>query len=50
MKYKNVKISENHHIKLKDYCDRTGMKMHRMVEKWIDNLLTEKKTDIYGER
>ena len=33
---KNLKIGEEHHDKLKKYCDANGFKMYRVVEKWID--------------
>ena len=53
---KNIKVSENHHKVLKEYCDNNGLKMYRMVEKWIDEVCKTnnpieqpKKRDIYGE-
>lgn len=47
---KNVKISKKHHEILKDYCDKNGLKIYRVIEKWIDNLEPmNKKKDIYGE-
>jgi coproporphyrinogen III oxidase len=49
-KSKNIKISEKHHEILKDYCEKTGLKMYRVIEKWIDELGKLKKKDsIYGE-
>ena len=42
---KNIKISEKHHSILKSYCDRTGMRMYRVIEKWIDELEKTKKDD-----
>lgn len=45
---KNLKITENTHKILKEYCDKNGLKMFAFVEK----LIKEKcklKTDIYGE-
>jgi len=47
--YKNVKISEKHHKILKEYCDKNGLKIHKILEKWIDENLKSKKRDIYGE-
>ena len=35
-KQKNVKISDKHHEKLKNYCDENGYKLYKVVEKWID--------------
>jgi hypothetical protein len=46
---KNIKISQKHHEILKAYCDKNGMKIYRVVEKWIDDLSKIKKKDIYGE-
>lgn len=48
-KSKNVKISEKHHEILKSYCDKNGLKIYRVIEKWIDELNKPKKRDIYGE-
>ena len=52
-KSKNVKISEKHHTILKEHCDRHGLKIYRVIEKWIDELdpskTITKKKDIYGE-
>lgn len=45
---KNIKISEEHHLLLKNYCQKNGMKIHKFIEKLIsDNC--KKKKDIYGE-
>jgi len=46
---KNIKISEKHHEILKSHCDKNGLKIYRVVEKWIDELNKIKKKDIYGE-
>jgi len=46
---KNIKISEKHHKILKAHCDKNGLKMYRVIEKWIDDLSKTKKNDIYGE-
>mgnify|MGYP000912053032 CR=1 FL=1 len=54
---KNIKISQKHHEILKTYCDKTGMRMYRVIEKWIDEInkgkkddnIKSKKKDIYGE-
>lgn len=54
---KNIKISKKHHEILKSYCDKTGMRMYRVIEKWIDELnkgkkddvIKSKKKDIYDE-
>lgn len=54
---KNIKISERHHQILKSYCDKTGLRMYRVIEKWIDGLdktkkddvVAPKKRDLYGE-
>ncbi len=48
-KQKNVKISEKHHEILKSYCDKNGLKIHKVLEKFIDELNNPKKKDIYGE-
>ena len=48
-KTKNIKISEKHHEILKSHCEKTGLKMYRVIEKWIDELVKPKKKDIYGD-
>lgn len=48
-KVKNVKISVDHHIKLKKYCDKNGFKLYRVLEKWIDQNCVERKSSLYGE-
>jgi len=48
-KSKNIKISEKHHKILKDHCDKNGLKIYRVVEKYIDELNKSRKKDIYGE-
>jgi hypothetical protein len=47
--YKNVKISKKHHVMLKEYCDKNGYKIHKILEKWIEDYIKPKKKDIYGE-
>jgi coproporphyrinogen III oxidase len=49
IKKKNIKISEKHHEILKEYCDKNGLKVYRVVEKWIDEFCKLKKRDIYGD-
>ncbi len=47
-KIKNLKISEEAHEILKNYCDKRGIKIY----KFLENLIFEKckdKKDIYGE-
>jgi len=46
---KNIKISEKHHEILKDHCDKNGLKIYRVIEKYIDTLSKSRKKDIYGE-
>lgn len=47
---KNVKISEKHHKILKEYCENNGLKIYKVLEKWIEqNCKTIKKKDIYGD-
>ena len=50
---KNIKISDKHHEKLKNYCDENGYKLYKVVEKWIDKYCTEtntqRKKNLYGE-
>jgi hypothetical protein len=45
---KNIKISEEHHLILKNYCMKNGIKIHKFVEKLINDNCKKKK-DIYGE-
>lgn len=47
--YKNIKISEKHHEMLKKYCDEKGIKIYKIVEKWIEENCKPKKKDLYGE-
>ena len=46
---KNLKIGKEHHDKLKRYCDINGLKMYKIVEKWIDKHCNVKKDNLYGE-
>lgn len=46
---KNVKISEKHHQMLKEYCDKAGLKIYKVLEKFIEETCKPKKKDIYGE-
>lgn len=46
---KNIKVSEKHHQMLKEYCDKNGMKIYKVVQKWIEDSCKPKKKDIYGE-
>ena len=46
---KNIKISERHHDILKKYCDNKGLKIYKVIEKWIDENCKTKKTDLYGD-
>ena len=47
-KVKNLKISEDVHEILKNYCDKRGIKIYRFLEKLIVEKCKDKK-DIYGE-
>jgi hypothetical protein len=47
-KVKNLKISEEVHEILKNYCDKRGIKIYRFLEKLIIEKCKDKK-DIYGE-
>jgi hypothetical protein len=49
MANKNIKISEKHHDILKKYCEENGLKIYKVVEKWIDNTCKPKKKDLYGD-
>ena len=46
---KNVKISEKHHEMLKNYCNKNGLKIYKVLEKFIEDLNKPKKKDIYGD-
>jgi hypothetical protein len=49
-KNKNVKISKKHHEMLKMYCEKHGLKIYKVLEKYIDELCrNNKKKDIYDE-
>tara|TARA_B100000073_G_C23440204_1_gene454999 strand:+ start:461 stop:628 length:168 start_codon:yes stop_codon:yes gene_type:complete len=47
-KIKNLKISEESHSILKEYCNKNGLKMFAFIEKLIVEKCKVKK-DIYGE-
>jgi hypothetical protein len=47
-KIKNLKISEEVHEVLKQYCDKRGIKIYRFLEKLILEKCKER-PDIYGE-
>jgi hypothetical protein len=47
-KIKNLKISEEVHEILKNYCDKRGIKIYKFLENLIIEKCKEKK-DIYGE-
>lgn len=49
VKTKNVKISNKHHEMLKTHCDNNGLKIYKLLEKWIDEYIKPKKKDIYGD-
>lgn len=34
---------------LKKYCDKNGLKIYKVLEKWVEINCKPKKTDIYGE-
>jgi hypothetical protein len=48
-KTKNVKISEKHHEMLKTHCEKNGLKIYKVLEKFIEELTKPKKKDLYGE-
>lgn len=48
-KIKNIKISEESHNQLKKYCDKKGLKIYKILEKMIEEVVKPKKTDIYDE-
>ena len=51
-KFKNVKISEKHHEILKNHCEKNGLKIYKILEKWIDDHCKTgniKKKDLYDE-
>jgi hypothetical protein len=48
-KQKNVKISEKHHEMLKTHCEKNGLKIYKILEKYIEDLCKPKKKDMYGD-
>jgi hypothetical protein len=46
---KNVKISEKHHEMLKIHCEKNGLKIYKVLEKFIEETCKPKKKDIYGD-
>ena len=46
---KNVKISEKHHEMLKQHCEKNGLKIYKVLEKFIEELCKPKKKDLYGD-
>jgi hypothetical protein len=47
-KIKNIKISEETHQLLKEYCDEKGLKIYKFLETLIIKTC-QKEKDIYGE-
>jgi hypothetical protein len=47
-KIKNIKISEESHKLLKEYCDEKGFKIYKFLETIIKKTC-EKEKDIYGD-
>jgi hypothetical protein len=47
--FKNIKIGNLHHDMLKKYCEKNGLKIHKLIEKLIEAHCPVKKTDIYDE-
>lgn len=47
--YKNVKISKKHHELLKAYCNKNGLKIYKVIEKWVDANCKSSKKDLYDE-
>ena len=45
----NLKISDVHHDRLKKYCDKNGLKIYRVVEKWIDQYCKDREKGLYSE-
>lgn len=45
---KNIKISEQHHEILKNFCEENGYKIFKYLEKLIEENC-KPDTDIYGE-
>ena len=48
-KSKNVKISEKHHEILKTHCEKNGLKIYKVLERWIEDYCKPKKKDMYGD-
>ena len=48
-KSKNVKISEKHHDILKTHCEKNGLKIYKVLERWIEDYCKPKKKDMYGD-
>ena len=49
LKTKNVKIGEKHHEMLKAHCEKNGLKIYKVLEKFIEEYCKPKKKDIYGD-
>lgn len=53
--FKNIKISEYHHKILKEYCEVNGLKIHKVIQKCIEDVCKnnakpiQQKKDIYGD-
>jgi hypothetical protein len=47
-KIKNIKISEESHKLLKEYCEEKGFKVYKFIENLIIKTC-QKEKDIYGE-
>ena len=35
---------------LKEYCDKNGLKIYKVVQKWIEESCKSKKKDIYEKK
>ena len=46
---KNVTIGEKHHEMLKQHCEKNGLKIYKVLEKFIEELCKPKKKDLYGD-
>jgi len=53
---KNIKISEYYHKLLNEYCEINGLKIHKVIQKSIEEIcknntkqIQQQKRDIYGD-
>lgn len=45
-RYKMIQISEQHHLKLKEFCTENDKKMSKVIERLIDQYASVRKLEV----